>query len=195
MSSFTADQLMTEADRLFAYAMQRVNDRHRAEDLVQDVLVAAWEGRENFDGRSKLGTWLIGIMKFKILDHYRARKRTPTDLASAPLDHEDWGDDPLDHLFDARGSWKTDPNYGMKAIVETPADGADRSDVLRLIRKCMEGLPERLRLLFTMREIDQLAVPEAAAAAGVTPGSAAVLLTRARHQLRACLQRHHIEPS
>lgn len=195
MSSFTTDQLMNEADRLFAYALQRVNDRHRAEDLVQDVLVAAWEGRGSFDGRSKLGTWLIGIMKFKILDHHRSRKRTPTEMTCAPLDHEGWGDDPLNHLFDARGSWKADPNYGLNTIVETPADDAERGDVLRLIRECMEGLPDRLRLLFTMREIDQLAVPEAAAAAGVTTGSAAVLLTRARHQLRACLQRHQIEPS
>ncbi|MEX2581390.1 MAG: sigma-70 family RNA polymerase sigma factor [Verrucomicrobiales bacterium] len=194
MTPFTSDQLMSEADRLFAYALKRVGDRHRAEDLVQDVLVAAWEGRESFDGRSKLGTWLVGIMKFKILDHYRAKKRTPTDLASAPLDHEDWGDDPLDHLFDKQGAWKTDPNYGMKAVVETPANDAERGDIMQLIHRCMEGLPERLRLLFTMREIDQLAVPEAAAAAGVTPGSAAVLLTRARHQLRACLQRHQIDP-
>lgn len=186
---------MSEADRLFAYALQRVRDRHRAEDLVQDVLMAAWENRENFDGRAKLGTWLVGIMKFKILDHYRSKKRTPTEMTAEPIDREAWGEDPLDHLFDEHGAWRTDPNFGMKAVSETPADDAQRGDILRLIRKCMEGLPERLRLLFSMREIDQLAVAEAAAAAGVTPGSAAVLLTRARHQLRACLQRHPIEPS
>lgn len=62
------------------------------------------------------------------------------------------------------------------------------------VRACMKRLPERLRLLFTLREADDLPVSEAAAAAGVTAGSAAVLLTRARHQLRACLQRHQVTP-
>jgi len=67
-------------------------------------------------------------------------------------------------------------------------------DVLAWVRRCLQRLPERLRTLFTLREMDDLPVPEAAAAAGVTPGSAAVLLTRARHQLRACLQHHDVTP-
>lgn len=195
MTPITPELLMTEADRLFAYALKRVGDRQQAEDLVQDVLVAAWEKRENFEGRSKLGTWLVGIMRFKILDHYRSKRRTPTDMRAEPADREDWGNDPLDSLFDGKGAWKSDPNFGMKSVSNTPADDADRSDILRYIQECMGGLPERLRLLFSMREIDQLSVTEAAVAAGVTSGSAAVLLTRARHQMRACLQNHHIEPS
>lgn len=194
MKPFTPDQLMSEADRLFAYALQRVGDRHHAEDLVQDALLAAWEKRESFDGRSKLGTWVVGILKFKIFDHYRSKKRTPTEMPVDPPEGEDWGGDPLDHFFDARGSWKIDPNFGMDSLGQTPVDEAERRDIFRLVGQCMEGLPERLRLLFSLREIDQLAVAEAAAAAGVTVGSAAVLLTRARHQLRACLQRHQIEP-
>jgi len=196
MDSFTLDQLMAESDRLFAYAVKRTGDRQQSEDLVQEVLVAAWEARESFNHRSKLGTWLFGIMKFKILDHHRARKRTPTDMSSEPIDAEEWGDDPLDRLFDARGAWRADPNYdGMASVLDTPAEEVDRSDTARIIRQCMERLPERLRLLFSLRELERLPVAEAALAAGVTSGSAAVLLTRARHQLRTCLQRHHVEPS
>lgn len=194
MNPFTPEQLMQESDRLFAYAFTRVGNRETAEDLVQDVLVAAWEKRSGFDGRSKLSTWLFGILKFKILDHYRVQKRTPTSQAAEPIDNEEWGGDPLDQLFDARGSWKIDPNYGMETFAETPVDEAKRNDILSAVRGCMDGLSERLRLLFSLREIDQLPVSEVAAAAGVTPGSAAVLLTRARHQLRACLQRQHIAP-
>jgi len=78
-SLIDAESLMAESDLLFSYALQRVRDRHRAEDLVQDVLVTAWQERERFDGRSCLSTWLVGIMKFKILDHFRFAKRiTPS---------------------------------------------------------------------------------------------------------------------
>ncbi|MFV1995809.1 MAG: sigma factor-like helix-turn-helix DNA-binding protein, partial [Verrucomicrobiales bacterium] len=107
---------------------------------------------------------------------------------------EEWGADPLDYLFDAHGSWKVDPNFGLEALSESPDQVAGRHEIIDWVRFCMDRLPERLRLLFTLREIDGLPVAEAAVAAGVTTGSAAVLLTRARHQLRACLQRHEIAP-
>jgi len=138
MNPFTPEQLMQESDRLFAYAFTRVGNRETAEDLVQDVLVAAWEKRSGFDGRSKLSTWLFGILKFKILDHYRVQKRTPTSQAAEPIDNEEWGGDPLDQLFDAQGSWKIDPNYGMETFAETPVDEAKRNDILSAVSGCMD---------------------------------------------------------
>ncbi len=194
MNEITTEQLMSAADALFAYALSRVSDHHEAEDLVQETLVTAWEKRGSFDGRSQLRTWLIGILKFKVLDHFRARKRTPTVQGNGAGVDGEWGDDPMDKLFDRRGAWRADPNYGMEFLVESPADEAMRQDVFEWVRRCMGRLPERLRLLFSMREIDEVPVAEAAVAAGVTPGSAAVLLTRARHQIRDCLQSHQISP-
>jgi RNA polymerase sigma-70 factor (ECF subfamily) len=195
MTSITIDTLMAEATRLYAHAYQRLGHHQNAQDIVQETLITAWRKRESFDGRSTLSTWLTGIMKFKILDHLRSSRRTPTSRQAEPTaETENWGTDPLDQLFDRRGSWKMDPNYGMELLAEAPDAHSNRSEVLAWVRRCLERLPERLRLLFSLREMDDLPVPEAAAAAGVTPGSAAVLLTRARHQLRACLQHHQITP-
>lgn len=195
MVTITPDSLMAEAQRLYAHAFQRLGDHQHAQDIVQETLITAWRKRESFDGRSALSTWLTGIMKFKILDHMRSANRTPTARpAETPTDEENWGTDPMDRLFDGRGVWKVDPNYGMELLAASPDETAGRSEVLAWVRRCMERLPERLRLLFSLREIDDLPVPEAAAAAGVTAGSAAVLLTRARHQLRACLQHHQVTP-
>jgi RNA polymerase sigma-70 factor (ECF subfamily) len=187
----TIDDLMLHADTLYRFALGRVGDHHAAEDLVQDCLSAAWQKRESFDGRSQLSTWLIGIMKFKVIDHFRRAKRTPTDQAVDPFEE---GRDPLDSVFDGHGSWRIDPNHGMATLESAPDEASRRSDIATWLRACMEQLPERLRLLFTLREADGLAVPAAAAAAGVTPGSAAVLLTRSRQNLRLCLQRHGIQP-
>lgn len=194
MPVITIEALMAEAPRLYAVAFHRLKDHHHAEDIVQEALLTAWRKRETFDGRSTLNTWITGIMKFKILDHLRRTKRTPTSSAAEPLPEESWGTDPMDRLFDPRGTWKIDPNYGMEALSSSPDELSGRSEILNWITRCMKRMPERLRLLFSLRELQSLTVPEAAAAAGVTSGSAAVLLTRARHQLRACLQHHHVEP-
>ncbi len=187
----TIDDLMQHADTLYRFALGKVRDHHAAEDLVQDCLTAAWQRRESFDGRSQLSTWLLGIMKFKVIDHFRKSKRTPSDQGVDPFEASA---DPLDSAFDRHGSWRIDPNHGMSALEAPPDEATNRSEIATWIRACMEKLPERLRLLFTLREIDGLDVPSAAAAAGVTKGSAAVLLTRSRQQLRICLQNQGIQP-
>jgi RNA polymerase sigma-70 factor, ECF subfamily len=95
------DDLMQHAGTLYRYALTRVKDHHTAEDLVQDCLSAAWQRIDSFDARSALHTWLIGIMKFKVIDHYRKSKRTPTDQTTDPAENHD----PLDRVFDSQGSW------------------------------------------------------------------------------------------
>lgn len=72
--------------------------------------------------------------------------------------------------------------------MQSPAKAAQNADLRKWIAFCMEKLPERLFRLFTAREVDDLSVAEAAKVAGVTEGSAAVLLTRTRQTLRLCLQ-------
>ena len=63
-------------DLLFRTAVSRVGDREVAQDLVQEALLAAWRGRESFDGRSQRSTWLVAILKRKIADHFRATGRS-----------------------------------------------------------------------------------------------------------------------
>ena len=188
-NSITIEMLMQHADSLYRFALSRVKDHHVAEDLVQDCLSAAWERIDTFDARSTLSTWLMGIMKFKTIDHFRRSKRTPTDQTSEPDDDRD----SLDTMFDAKGSWKVDPHHGLDALSNSPDAVANRNELIEKIHLCLEKMPERMRTLFTLREVDGLDVPTVANAAGVTTGSAAVLLTRSRHKLRSCLQEQGIE--
>jgi RNA polymerase sigma-70 factor (ECF subfamily) len=190
VNPLTAEDLMQHADTLYRFALSKVGDHHAAEDLVQDVLIAAWKKADAFRGDSPLSTWLLGIMKFKVIDYFRKAGRTPTARASIPDDDKD----PLEALFDHNGSWKVDPNHGLDRLAGSPDTGAWHREVVERIKGYMDRLPERLRLLFGLREIDGLDVSSAAAAAGVTPGSAAVLLTRSRQRLRMCLQYQGIEP-
>ena len=71
-------------DCLYGYALARVRRQDVAEDLVQETLIAAFRSRERFQGRSTERSWLVGILKNKIVDHYRTlgREQNFTDLES-----------------------------------------------------------------------------------------------------------------
>jgi len=184
----TPERLMHESSHLYGYAVLRVGDHHHSEELVQDCILAAWRQREEFDYRSSLRTWLVGILKHKILDHHRRQTRTPSrpnDLAETQ--DEETGH-PLDGWFNSHGSWKIHPTAGLEFLNDNPSKTLRRNEVLDMISKCLTALPVKLRTLFTVRELDDLGVPEAAKAAGVAANSAAVMLTRARQKLRDCLQ-------
>ena len=58
-------------DCLYRYALVRVRVPEVAEDLVQETLLAALRSREKFGGRSSERSWLVGILKNKIVDYYR----------------------------------------------------------------------------------------------------------------------------
>ena len=56
---------------LYRYARSRVGNRELAEDLVQDAFLAALQSRDRFQGRATVRTWLLSILRHKIVDHYR----------------------------------------------------------------------------------------------------------------------------
>lgn len=183
------ETLLAETPVLLAYARARLHDYHEAEEAVQDCLVAAWKQRSDFAGRSALRTWLVGILRHKLLDRLRARRRRPDRPDSAaPAPSDDDGYDPLDACFDAKGTWRVDPTYAMGALAETPRQATLKAEIQGLLRLCLDALPDTLRRLFSFRELDQLDTREAAELAGVSAASAPVLLTRARLRLRDCLQ-------
>ena len=70
------------SDYLFKYALSRLRDPLKAEDAVQETFLAALKGGKSFQGRSAEKSWLVGILKNKICDHYRkaSRETSFTDL-------------------------------------------------------------------------------------------------------------------
>jgi RNA polymerase sigma-70 factor (ECF subfamily) len=175
---------MQHAPALYGYAYARLRNHHLAEDLVQDCLIAAWKSRENYQGGAALSSWLTGILRHKMMDHHRTASRRPIESLDERAERNGSSKD----LFTGNGDWTIDPNHGMSELIQSPAKAAQNSDLRKWIALCMDKLPDRLHLLFTAREVDDLPVAEAAEIAGVTAGSAAVMLCRARQMLRLCLQ-------
>ena len=86
-------------DYLYAFAQSRLVDRTRAEDLVQETFLSALNSMKTFKGRSSERTWLTSILKHKILDHFRKRRREKTlEDSGVPQDN-------LQQFFDDKGHW------------------------------------------------------------------------------------------
>ena len=72
--SDAASWLEVHGDALYRYARARTGSREAAEDLVQETLLAALEARDRFQNLSSVRTWLLSILRHKIIDHYRRRE-------------------------------------------------------------------------------------------------------------------------
>ena len=165
---------------LFRYAMLRVRDQARAEDLVQETFLAALKQRDSFSGGSSEATWLVAILKHKIIDHFRRQSR------EVPLAEDDLSDSPGGEPFDARGHWTTGPAEWS----ENPAELFHQKKFHEQLTKCLAGLPPNLASAFTLREIDGADAGEIRKVLGVTETNLWVMLHRARARLRECLEAH-----
>lgn len=165
---------------LMRFARHALRNAADAEDVVQETLAAVIATPDAFGGRSSRMTWMLGILKHKIVDVYRRQAReTPLDEDSVDSDGLDDGD----ALFTSAGHWCTTP-----ASWGNPEAALAQRDFLQVLEDCIACLPERMARAFTMREVLELEVSEICDALGITPNHCAVTLHRARMRLRLLLE-------
>lgn len=170
-------------DYLLGFAMARVRNRAAAEDLVQDTLLVALKTRDRFTGKSSFRTWLTSILKFKIIDHYRAgtRTKTFTDLTSFYEDQEK-------QSFEEFGEWNRSGGMAPKPWTEEQSRSLDRQDFWKAFNACADKLPDRIREVFVMREIDQVDSEEVCRRMEISRDNFWTIMHRARMALRKCLE-------
>ena len=165
-------------DYLFRYAVLRLRDRSAAEDLVQETFLAGIKDRRSFSGNSSESTWLVGILKHKIADHFRRQSR------EAPLEDGDLREQPGPSPFDGSGHWTKGPTeWGGN-----PEDLYREKIFLDQLAKCLSDLSPNLANAFTLREIEGEGTGEICKVLNVTETNLWVILHRARMQLRRCLE-------
>lgn len=165
-------------DALFHFALARVNKREIAEDLVQDTFLAAVKSQERFKGQSSEKTWLFGILKHKIIDHYRKNKST---VYAQELGHDP---DNLDVFFNAKEGWQIRPEHWSA----NPGKSQEVKEAFDHFYRCLADLPQRTADVFVYREIDGLGTEEICNRFDITPANCWVILYRARMLLRKCLE-------
>ena len=175
-------------DFLYRFALGRVKDASVAEDLVQETFLAALKARKNFQGRSSIKTWLIGILKHKIIDYIRKRVREQiSDKLESISEAAEY--DPVAGNFKNDGQWRSRP---AKWVVN-PSKIYEQKEFMNVLYRCLAELPERQAEAFLMREIDGFSTEEICKALKISATNSWVMLYRARMWLRQCLENKWID--
>ncbi len=170
-------------DYLFKFAIMRLRDPARAEDMVQETFLAALKGGRSFAGRSAEKSWLVGILKNKICDYYRkaSRETSFTDLGFYA------GGESEQFVPEGgfQGEWVQD-----LAPQEWPEAGAslDKEVFWKTFHDCSAKLPKNAAAVFNLREVDGVESREICSMLNISENNLWVMLHRARMALRRCLE-------
>ncbi len=174
--------LRDHGDVLYRYALARLRDPQTAEDLVQDTFLSALKAADSFAGRSSERTWLVGILKHKIIDHFRKSKRMflSEDLETREL--------PAGTSVDPKGTW----TLGQAEWITQPEKAYERKELWKVLNRCIEALNERHKKVYVLRELQEQDAEEVCEALDISPSNLWVSLHRARLQLRDCLNENWV---
>lgn len=169
---------------LYRYALMHLRDPHKAEDAVQETLLAALQARAGFSGGATERTWLFGILKHKIIDQFRR------DAREIPLDEREAVADPdteIEDDFTEAGGWRNRPaNWG------SPEQMLESRQFWQILELCLKYLPERQARLFMLREVMENSTEEICQELSITSTNLWTMLHRARLVLRQCLETNGI---
>jgi RNA polymerase sigma-70 factor, ECF subfamily len=158
--------------RLFRVARAVVRDDSEAEDVLQESYMHAFAALSKFRGEASLVTWLTRITLNAA--HGSVRKRRPTGAWTTLDSISGQGEDPM-ILF---------PVVRAAANPEAPAA---RADVRGVLERAIDELPDGFRLVFVLRDIEEMSVEETASYLGIRPETVRTRLYRARRLLRKAL--------
>lgn len=153
------------SDELYRLAYRMLRNEQTAEDIVQDTFLNAFKGLEQFDGRSTLGTWLFRIAYNNALMRLRAQK-------------------PVEPLEDDAGSSGDVVTPIVVPWRETPEEIFARRESASQLKEAMDALPETLRTVFQLRDVEERSTAETAEILGLSQSAVKVRLHRARLLLR-----------
>ena len=155
--------------RLYRVARGIVRDEAEAEDVLQEAYVRAFAALGEFRGDSGLPTWLTRIVMNEALG--RMRRRRPTENIEA-----------IDRAIE-QGDTRVIMFPGVQAS-PSPEVAAARAEVRRLLEAAIDDLPESFRLVFMMRDVDEMSIEETATSLDIRPETVKTRLHRARRLLR-----------
>ena len=173
---------------LLRFARLQLRNDAWAEDAVSETLLAALAKPQAFENKSQLKTWLVGILKHKVIDVLRVQTRE----ASINFDADGDGNEELDALmFQKDGHFVNAPllwSDGTAASAGNPAESLSSQQFFKVLEACTDKLPAAQGRVFLMREWLELSVDEICKELNLTSTNLYVQLHRARLRLRECLE-------
>jgi RNA polymerase sigma-70 factor, ECF subfamily len=157
--------------RLYRLARAVVHGDSEAEDIVQETYVLAFTNLGKFRGEASLATWLMRIALNEARGRLR-RRRPAVDLM----------------ILDSPEGASTRPMpLSSSAAADDPERAAAQQEIRRLLERAIDDLPEPFRVVFVMRDVEEMSIADTAGLLGVPPETVKTRLHRARRQLRRAL--------
>lgn len=169
---------------LYRIAIQRTKDKNLAEDLVQETFMSALKGRHSFQGKSSEKTWMVSILKNKIIDNFRINSKY------VGLDNEMFEE--TFGFFQKEGAMKGNWNTELapQKWSDSPDDVLESNELLKTLHMCIEKMPKQLSIIFTIKEIDGLNTKEICKEFDISMSNLWVILHRARLLMRSCMEKN-----
>lgn len=167
------------SDYLFNYTITRVSDREIAKDLVQDAFFAGLKSMKNFKGEASERTWLVSILKRKIIDHYRkinskkGKAEVRINYNSEAESEGDWLEERVADPFD-----------------KTAEDNLENTELGLAIHNCIGKLPEKQAKVFKMKTLLGYETEAICNELNITASNLWVIIHRARTAIAECLKQN-----
>lgn len=149
------------ADTIYRYVLTRCSEESIAAEILNEVMLDVWRKPHTYEGRAKISTWLIGIARHKLLDHYRRNKR-----------HD------ADELDDA-----------MEDDSPTAACAINAQQHANYLHECLDKLTSNHKEIVHLAFFEDMAYPEIAEIAKLPVGTIKSRIFHAKEKLRQCVQR------
>lgn len=164
------------ANDLYRFAMLRLHNPELAEELVQETFAAGIQAIDQYSGSGEPGAWLLGILRRKIIDHYRRKARR----ATYSIDDDDRI---ANQVFDSKGKWQSFP----KIFGRRPSHHLESEEIWEAFHQCLEDLPYKQAEAFRLRELEDHSTAQVCREMGISQSNLWVMLHRARNRLASCL--------
>jgi RNA polymerase sigma-70 factor (ECF subfamily) len=138
-------------------------DHHTTEDIMQDTYVDAFKNLRNFEGRSSFKTWLTRLMLNNCY-HTRQKYSFQNEISGLPLN--------IDHLM----PMFTHPSGTEKSVLNR--------ELAHVVESALNHLPEEYRVVFALRELNEMSIAESAETLHISESNVKVRLNRARKMLQ-----------
>lgn len=184
LSSITPQRIEEIRLQMVKFATLQLKDPDLAEDVVQESLASAYKNAHSFRGQAALKTWIFAILKNKIIDLIKYRKRTVnvSDLIEEESPNQ---------FFDYTGYWSSD-TYEPKEW-EDVGQITYKKEFWAIFDICLNKLPAQQARVFMMREHLDMGSEQICLECDISTANLHVILHRARLRLQACLAKNWFE--
>ena len=164
------------ADYLYNYAIARISDPEIAKDLVQETFFAGLKSAKNYKGTAAERTWLIAILKRKVIDYYR-KINSKKGKAEVRINYNSDSE--------TEGDWLEEQVADPLSVLDN--DFIENEELGAAIQECIGKLPPKQSKVFTLKTIKGLSTEDICNELGINPSNLWVMVHRARTALMGCL--------